>query len=392
MRRTCFLAFGIKDIEAAGWRRTIYVFMNPEFELLQDGLHIRRELSRVIAGATKSLCLMFYIFCNDKSGNAVLSELVAALQRGVRVRIILDGFGSVLTPNRFFISLYQAGGQIHKFNTHWHPRYLFRNHQKFVIADGQIALTGGFNIADQYFGDGIETGWRDVGIRVDGPAVRELQDYFDMRWEAPARHFRTLHKTRSHKKLPARAVEWLYSGPGIGRSRYSNQLKKDLARATRLSLMMGYFVPPVSLRRAIGKIARRGEVQLVLPALTDVPISRLAAWHTFSRLLRDGCEIYEYQPRPLHAKLIVLDDVVYVGSSNLDIRSLHLNFEMMLRIRDAALAAQALKLIENDIRLSVQITKEDYQRDMGLWQRIVRKASYMFLNRFDYIISSKFVE
>jgi cardiolipin synthase len=368
------------------------MFMNPEFELLQDGLCIRRELSKVIAGATKSLCIMMYIFCNDKAGNAVLSELIAALQRGVRVRIILDGFGSMLTPHRFFSPFYQAGGQIQKFNTHWHPRYLFRNHQKFVIADGQTALTGGFNIADHYFGDGINSGWRDIGIRIDGPPVKELQDYFDMRWQAPTRHFRKLHRTRSHEKYPARHVEWLFSGPGIGRSNYAINLKKDLSRATRLSLMMGYFVPPISLRRALGKIARRGEARLVLPALTDVPISRLAAWHTFARLLRDGCEIYEYQPRPLHAKLIVLDDVVYVGSSNLDIRSLHLNFEMTLRVRDAALAAQALQLIQNDIRLSVQITEEAYQKNMGLWQRIVRKASYMFLNRFDYIISRKFVE
>jgi cardiolipin synthase A/B len=279
--------------------------MSTQFNLLRDGVHIRQELSRVIASATKSLCLMMYIFCNDKAGNDILSELVEALQRGVRVRIILDGFGSLLTPHRFFAPIYQAGGHIQKFNTRWHPRYLFRNHQKFVIADGQIALTGGFNIADQYFGDGVESGWRDTGIRVEGPPVSELQDYFDTRWEAPARHFRNLHNTRSHKKLAARDVEWLFSGPGIGRSRYSNHLKRDLTRATELSLIMGYFVPPISLRRAIGKIARRGRVRLVLPALTDVPISRFAAWHTFPRLLREGCEIYEYLPRPLHAKLIV---------------------------------------------------------------------------------------
>ena len=149
--------------------------MSTQFNLLRDGVHIRQELSRVIASATKSLCLMMYIFCNDKAGNDILSELVEALQRGVRVRIILDGFGSLLTPHRFFAPIYQAGGHIQKFNTRWHPRYLFRNHQKFVIADGQIALTGGFNIADQYFGDGVESGWRDTGWRAVGATTRDDQ-------------------------------------------------------------------------------------------------------------------------------------------------------------------------------------------------------------------------
>jgi cardiolipin synthase len=156
--------------------------------------------------------------------------------------------------------------------------------------------------------------------------------------------------------------------------------------------MMGYFVPTVSLRRMIGRIARRGRAELVLPAITDVPISRLAAWFTFGRLLRDGCNIYEYQPRPLHAKLVVLDDVTYVGSANIDTRSLHLNFEMTLRVRDIALAEQARALIKNDIRLSLPITRDIYERSSSLVQRLMRRIAYTLLSRFDYFVSKKLVD
>lgn len=107
---------------------------NIPCRLLPDALEIRRELSAIVAGAVSSVCLTMYIFSDDESGHSVLSELVHAALRGVRVRIIIDGFGSAFTPDRFFAPLRQAGGLIQRFNTHWHPRYLFRNHQKFVSA------------------------------------------------------------------------------------------------------------------------------------------------------------------------------------------------------------------------------------------------------------------
>jgi cardiolipin synthase len=156
--------------------------------------------------------------------------------------------------------------------------------------------------------------------------------------------------------------------------------------------MMGYFVPTASLRRLIGRIARRGRVQLVLPHITDVPISRYAAWFTFERLLRDGCEIYEYQPRPLHAKLFVIDDIVYTGSANLDIRSLQVNFEMSVRIHDSVLADEVRRLVEADIARSTRISSEIYARNSALFQRLLRRAAYALLSRFDYFLSRKLAD
>jgi cardiolipin synthase len=369
--------------------------MNPSVQLLANGIEIRRSISEVVAGSRQSLSLMMYMFRSDEAGQSVLTELIAALHRGASVKLILDGFGSLYTPDRFFLPFLEAGGEIKKFNHRWRPQYLLRNHQKFIIADSQTALTGGFNIGDDYFGDGLKTGWREIGVRVDGRPVGDLQRYFNRMWEALAGdRFRLKSWTRikPRGRVPRTDVEWLVSSPSIGRSEYGRSLRKDLKRSAELSLMMGYFVPTVSLRRMIGRIARRGRAELVLPAITDVPISRLAAWFTFGRLLRDGCNIYEYQPRPLHAKLVVLDDVTYVGSANIDTRSLHLNFEMTLRVRDIALAEQARALIKNDIRLSLPITRDIYERSSSLVQRLMRRIAYTLLSRFDYFVSKKLVD
>jgi cardiolipin synthase len=324
----------------------------------------------------------------------VLSELISAAKRGVRIRIVLDGFGSAFTSDRFFAPLLAAGGSIQRFNPRWHPRYLFRNHQKFVIADRNTAMTGGFNIADNYFGDGVQNGWRETGIRIDGPSVNELQIYFELLWNLPMpsglKLRDTIVGTKAHR--PARNVEWLVSRPGVRRSRHAEYLKRDLKRASQLSVTMGYFVPTVSLRRLIGRIARRGRAQIILSKVSDVPISRYAAWFTFPRLLRDGCQIYEYQPRPLHAKLIVVDDIVYAGSANIDIRSLHVNFELSVRIQDAKLAAEVLQLVEKDVSLSVPITLEAFNNNNGFFQRIIRRMAYTMLSRFDYFVSRKLVD
>jgi len=369
--------------------------VDTKFLLLEDGVTIRRELMAIIGDAVDGICLVMYIFCDDESGKAVLHELIRAARRGVRVRIIIDGFGSAFTPDRFFAPLLEAGGSIQRFNAHWHPRYLLRNHQKFMIADSRTVITGGFNIADHYFGDGVQNGWRESGLRVDGPVVSELQIYFELLWNVPIASglkLRDMISGAAKGRPPPKQVEWLVSRPGIRRSRHADYLRRDLKRASQLTLVMGYFVPTVSLRRLIGRIARRGRVQIVLPQITDVPIARYAAWFTFPRLLRDGCQIYEYQPRPLHAKLIVMDDIVYAGSANIDTRSLHVNFELSVRIQDAKLAALVRKFIEKDIRLSTRITQEVYERNSSILQRIIRSGAYTLLSRFDYFLSRKFVD
>jgi cardiolipin synthase len=363
--------------------------------LLGDGTSIRGELGHLIDQAQHELAIIMYMFKNDDSGAAILASLVNAARRGVSVRLILDAFGSGTTPGDFFAPLAAAGGMVLWFNTGWHPRYLFRNHQKMVIADGQRVLIGGFNVGDEYFADGVTAGWRELGAVVEGPEVQVLANYFDRLMSALISGKPSLWALRDaaeRARVETGSLIWLISGPGIRRGRYGRQLKRDLNGAQRLSLVMAYFVPTATLRRMIGRIARRGSAALVLPKITDVPIVRTASWYTFRRLLRDGCAIYEYQPQPLHAKIIVIDDIVYLGSMNMDIRSLHLNFEIALRVHDPELAEQARQLIAQDIALSRRVTPEDYNVRSGLVQRFIRSLAYSIVNRLDYFVGRRFLD
>ncbi len=209
----------------------------------------------------------------------------------------------------------------------------------------RVAFVGGFNIASDYDGDGVTRGWFDLGLRTTGPLAAQLAATFEEMFErADFQHkrFMRLRKTTARKVVLTPNEQLLLSGPGRGRSPIKRALKNDLGRATNVQIMVAYFLPTWRIRRDLVRVARRGgTVQLILPGKSDVLISQLAGQSLYRRLLKAGVQIYEYQPQILHAKLIIADDIVYVGSANLDQRSLNINYELMVRFDQKALADAA---------------------------------------------------
>src|SRR5262249_7612358 len=154
-----------------------------------------------------------------------------------------------------------------------------------------------------------------------------------------------------------------------GQSPIKRALRKDLEHAKDVKIIVAYFLPTWSLRRALGETARRGgSVQLILAGKSDVLISQLAGRSLYRRFLRPGVEIYEYQPQVLHAKLIIVDDIVYVGSSNLDQRSLQINYELMIRFQSREIANQAREVFAKDLKHSQQIELREWRTSRTLWQ------------------------
>jgi cardiolipin synthase len=135
------------------------------------------RLLQMIGESQHSLKMVFYIYAPDASGQAVRDALVAAARRGVAVTLILDGFGAT-ADEEFFAPLIAAGGTYRCFQARWSRRYLIRNHQKLVIADGHLAMLGGFNIADAYFAPPSVNGWNDLAFTLAGPVVARLEDWF----------------------------------------------------------------------------------------------------------------------------------------------------------------------------------------------------------------------
>src|SRR5439155_16352371 len=176
-----------------------------------------------------------------------------------------------------------------------------------------------------------------------------------------------LRTSSAKRTILAPNEQLLLSGPGRGDSPIKRALRRDLAHAQNVRIIDAYFLPAGRIRRALTRVARRGgRVQLILAGKSDVLVSQLAGQSLYRRFLKAGVEIYEYQPQILHAKLIIIDDVVYVGSANLDQRSLKINYELMIRLQKPEIAEQARAVFANTLRHCRGITFEEWRKSRTL--------------------------
>jgi len=360
--------------------------------LLADGPGRLEALISLIDGATESLRILYYMFLEGECGRRVRDALVAASERGVKVWVLVDGFGSD-TNDRFFAPLAESKVAFRRFSARFGRRYLLRNHQKLALADGERVIIGGFNVSDDYFGT-IEAGaWRDLGLRVEGRSVHCLARYFDdlFNWaEDPHGRIRDLRKLLQQHSVTSGKLHWLFGGPTRRLSPWARAVRRDMKEAQRLDLIAAYFAPSIGMLRRIAGIARQGgTARVVTAAKSDNNATIGAARSTYSWLLKRGVEIYEYQPTKLHTKLFVVDDVVHIGSANFDMRSLFLNLEMMLRVDDAAFAAAMRRFVDGEIAQSRQITPEVHRAQRSLINRLKWAVSYFLVAVADYRISRR---
>jgi cardiolipin synthase len=358
-----------------------------EWTWLRAGREIFPALLAAINGARESVCLETYIFGAGYPGEAVREALVRARQRGARVRVLIDAFGSIGLAAGFWEPLRAAGGEVRQFSSLTLNRLGIRNHRKLLVCDEQVAFVGGFNIAREYDGDGVTRGWWDVGLKVGGPLAEQLAAAFeDMFARADFQHkrFARWRKTGARQMLLTPNEQLLLSGPGRERNPLKRALREDLARATKVQIMVGYFLPTWSIRRQLMGIARRGgSVELILAGKSDVLLSRLAGQSLYGRLLRAGLRIYEYAPQVLHAKVWILDEAVYIGSANLDTRSLNINYELMVRFDQPAMAEQARALFAESLGHCREVTREEWRKSRTIWRRLKQRWAYWLLVRID---------
>ena len=346
-----------------------------------------------MAAARKSILLETYIYADGRVGRQVRAALLAAAQRGVRVRVLVDAVGSWILPGHFFDPLVAAGGEVRRF----HPldlwRFGVRDHRKLLICDESVLFVGGFNVADEYDGDGIVRGWYDLGLRLQNPGLAaelaasftELFALADFRRQ-PVRRLRPFRGRRPRGLT--RTGQFLSTHPGRGASSFQRSFAHDLAAAHEVRIISAYFLPTRRVRRDLIRVVRRGgRVQLILAGRSDVPVSQMAARSLYLRLLKAGVEIYEYQPQILHGKLILADGVTYAGSSNLDIRSLNLNYELMLRLVEPAAAAGGRALFEAALKHSRKIELDPWRKSQTLWQRTQNHWAHFLLARIDPFIA-----
>ena len=361
--------------------------------LVETGPALRHALIDLIDGATQSLKLYYYIFASDESGRMVLDRLVAARQRGVAVTLMIDAFGSADTPLSFFDPLIAVGGHFGRFGARRSTRYLIRNHQKMAIADDRRLMLGGFNVEDAYFGLPTDDAWADLGLLIDGPQVEAMVRWYGQLWRwvsTRGQSFRTLRRMVRHwHHDPRDPMRWLVGGPTRRLSPWAQVVKNDLEHARRLDMVEAYFSPGRGMLKRIARAARREGARLILPSRSDNRATVAAARLLYGPLLKRGVEIWEYQSCKLHMKLIVIDDVVFIGSANFDMRSLFLNLEIMLRIEDAAFAAEMRKFIDRRAAESRQVTLESHKAQRGPLTLVKQWISYFLVGFLDYTVTRR---
>lgn len=365
--------------------------------LLDTGPRRLERLVALIDGAEHSLRIIYYIYVDDAAGRHVRDAMLRAAGRGVDVHLIVDGLGSEeAEAHDFFAPLRDGGVSVCRFVPRWGRRYLLRNHQKLALADGETpqarAIIGGFNVEDSYFGTPAEQAWRDLGLWVEGPAAQRITGYFDAlsRWAKRAKApLRALNRTLDGWSECDGPVCWLFGGPARRLSPWARAVKRDLGKARRVDLIAAYFAPSPGMLRRLDRAGLRGRVRIVLASRNDHEAAIWASRFTYAGLLRKRVEIYEYQPTKLHTKLFVLDDTVYIGSANYDVRSLFLNLEMMLRIEDAAFAAHVRSYVDGEVAASERITPELHARRSGPWTRVKQASAFFVMTVLDFNVTKR---
>ncbi len=364
--------------------------------LLTEGPALLDTLIELIDGARHSLRLLYYTYLADVSGERVKEALLRAINRGVTVALLIDGFGSSATPNDYFADLSKAGAKFCRFNPSYGRRYLLRNHQKLALADGNTkhgrALIGGFNIADDYFGAEEAGAWRDIGLAIEGPAAARMAPYFDklIAWAlSPKPKLRTLRYLVHHFSESRGALQWQLGGPTPRLSPWGVSTCKDLVHSRDVEIIAAYFAPTWGLLKRIARVGNRGRARVITAAKSDNNATIAAARFTYNRLIRRGVEVYEYSPTKLHTKLVVLDNVVHIGSSNLDIRSLYLNMELTLRVDDSRFAKRMRTYFEGELKQSLAITPQLQKKRATLLNRIRWAVSFFLVTSLDYGVTRR---
>ena len=339
-------------------------------------------LQEDIRQARHSVEIETYIWRNDEVGQQFLALLVETAKRGVAVRVLIDELGSFWIKERFFDPLIAAGGAFSWCHTlsPLRNRYSFnlRNHRKLQVIDGRIGYVGGMNIGREYLGlDPIDGDWSDVQVRVEGTVVEILSQIFAEDWFFATGRDEgqsTPHLQHAHKE--AAVVQVLRGGPD---EEDQPMLRSVLAivqgAKKRLWFATGYFVPGEVMQTALQVAAARGvDVRLLISQKSEHPYLVKAGRSYYDALLRQGVKIFEYSRGIEHSKYIVIDEEwITVGSTNLDERSLRLNFELSLLAHCRKTNRVLAQIFEKTVADAHEINRVAFAR-RPYWEKLAESA------------------
>ena len=394
-----FLASG-KDAESCIYLNRTLDRLTPETPLLAgnsatpfvDGDQAYPAMLAAIAGARRHIHLQTFIIGNDDTGRKFMELLAAKAAEGVKVRFLYDVFGSTAA---FVGGLFERYSRAPNMRIHgWTQANLLkrqlqinlRNHRKILVVDGETAFTGGINLRNDNLSRPAAPAIRDYHFMFRGPVVHEFQYSFLDDW-----HFMTGEKPREllqPEYFPALAP----AGPALARVVSSGPTPEEMEAAAKvffecinwarreLLVVTPYFVPSQDILRSFKSAAARGvDVRVLLPEKNNHIYTGLASKALYEELLDAGVRIFERKPPFMHAKAMLADGrAALVGSANLDMRSLRLNYESNALVFDGEFTGRLEEIIRTDFASSREISAREWRR-RKLWRKISENVCYLMM-------------
>jgi len=351
--------------------------LNNKVKILINGEEKFNSLFADLKEAKSSIHLEYYIIRDDEIGTKIINLLCEKAAEGVSVKINYDSVASSFS-NQSISSLKNSGVEMFPFMPVYFPKFAskanYRNHRKMVIIDGKIGYVGGINIGDEYINKEGRRFWRDTHIRIEGQAVGMLQFHFSLDWDFVSENDIKIDKrwfpeTEVSNKIP---IQIAASGPDTEWANIMEAMFTAINSASRyVYITTPYFIPNDEISLALSTASKSGvDVRLIIPKSCDSWAAKYATYSYLEKLLRAGVKIYLYEKGNIHAKTMIVDDVfTTIGTSNMDYRSFHINFEVNALIYDEDITKQMLEIYIDDLQYSEQVDAERWL-NRGLIQRL----------------------
>lgn len=339
-------------------------------KILVNGDEFFPAMLAEIRKAQKTITLETYIWAPGKISDDFIAALTERARAGVKVHVLVDGMGTLKFKKEDAATLRTAGVEFIKYGReHWYhikPNINHRTHRKLLIVDGRVGYTGGMCIDDHWLGDAEnEKVWRETGVRVEGPAVRQMQAVFATNWLQT-----TTHLLLGEDYFPrisnagTSVAQCFQSGPEEApeAARLGYLLAIAGARET-IDIAHAYFVPDeLAIDMLVAARQRGVKIRVIVPAINDSRMGRAASRSRWGRLLEAGAEFHLYEPAMYHCKTMSVDGLlVTIGSANFDNRSFAINDEVTFNVLDKSQAAAHLRMFEHDLKRSRPYTRAEFE-------------------------------
>jgi len=355
---------------------------NNNVTLLTSGQEKFDDMFEAIRQAKSSIHLEYFNFRNDSIAHLLFDLLGEKVKEGVEVRALFDGFGNSSNNRPLKKShvreIREEGIQMYEYNPvrfPWIDDIFNRDHRKIVVIDGQVAYTGGMNVADYYInGTEMVGSWRDMHCRIEGDEVNTLQDIFLRMWKKV-----TKEEISDPKYFNAQDAGHMMVGIINREPRTSNKIIRQFYvdaindAQDSIYLINPYLTLNHKLKKALKKAIKRGvKVSVMVSKKSDIPLTPDCVFYNVHKLMKHGADVWIYEPGFHHTKVIMVDGrFCTVGSANLNSRSLRWDYEENAVIVDPSVTQQLCDLFNADKKDSFRLTKESWNEWRTPWKKFV---------------------